>query len=154
MAWGAPGRTAQGIFTAASFLPLTPQLRCPCSFVKGVDVFFLWQAIGGGLMTVAPALTYSLKARQGGARGTVSSAPPSIATTAPIVATGLACLRICSRQDTISSNPPTPTSPTHPLNPHTRKQKLADEGRLGEAWAKTMNAGVAAAAAGHLAGEG
>lgn len=24
--------------------------------------FFFWQAIGGGLMTVAPALTYSLKA--------------------------------------------------------------------------------------------
>ncbi|KAL4425888.1 hypothetical protein ABPG75_009904 [Micractinium tetrahymenae] len=59
-------------------------------FVKGVDSYFLWQAIGGGLMTVAPAVTYSLK-------------------------------------------------------------KLADGGRLGEPVAKTLNAGVAAAAAGHLA---
>ncbi|KAL4445732.1 hypothetical protein ABPG77_008931 [Micractinium sp. CCAP 211/92] len=59
-------------------------------FVKGVDSFFLWQTIGGGLMTVAPAVTYSLK-------------------------------------------------------------KLADGGRLGEPVARTLNAGVAAAAAGHLA---
>jgi hypothetical protein len=26
-----------------------------------VDSFFWWQCIGGGLMTVAPAVTYSLK---------------------------------------------------------------------------------------------
>ena len=39
---------------------------CPgCRFAKGVDTFFLWQCIGGGLMTAAPAVTYSLKARLG-----------------------------------------------------------------------------------------
>lgn len=58
-----------------------------------MEGFFLWQTIGAGLMTAAPALTFSLK-------------------------------------------------------------KLADEGRLGEAWAKTLNAGLLAAAAGHLAGVG
>lgn len=56
-----------------------------------MEGFFLWQTIGAGLMTAAPALTFSLK-------------------------------------------------------------KLADEGRLGEAWAKTLNAGLVAAAGGHLAG--
>ena len=40
--------------------PLAP-LPPPTPFLP--PGFFFWQAIGGGLMTVAPALTYSLKAR-------------------------------------------------------------------------------------------
>jgi hypothetical protein len=29
-----------------------------------MESLFLWQNVGGGLMTVAPAITYSLKARR------------------------------------------------------------------------------------------
>lgn len=38
-----------------------------------------------------------------------------------------------------------------PATPPPDAQKAADGGRLGEAWAKVLNLGVAAAAAGHLA---
>ena len=50
-----------------------------------------------------------------------------------------------------AAHPPT-HRPTHLLLP-ARLQKLADEGRLNEPVAKTLNAGVLAAAVGHLAGE-
>lgn len=40
----------------------------------------------------------------------------------------------------------------HPA-PCPHPQKLADGGRLGETWAKTLNAGLVAAAVGHLAGK-
>ncbi|GAB4824039.1 hypothetical protein N2152v2_011085 [Parachlorella kessleri] len=58
-------------------------------YARGIESMFLWQNIGGGLMTVAPAITYSLK-------------------------------------------------------------KAADEGTLGHPMYKTLNAGLALAAAGHL----
>lgn len=45
-----------------------------------------------------------------------------------------------------------PTLILGPLAP-TLPQKLADGGRLGETWAKTLNAGLMAAALGHLAGK-
>ena len=38
-----------------------------------------------------------------------------------------------------------------PVHPVAAAQKAADGGRLGEAWARVLNLGVAAAAAGHLA---
>ena len=34
-----------------------------------MDAYFFWQLIGGGLMTVAPAVTYSLKVWGGGVVG-------------------------------------------------------------------------------------
>ena len=36
------------------------------SYVKSVDSFFLWQNIGGALLTLAPTVTYTLKARARG----------------------------------------------------------------------------------------
>lgn len=70
------------------FMP-SASLAAVFGYVKGVDSFFLWQVIGGGLMTAVPAATFSLK-------------------------------------------------------------KMADDGRLAEPMAKTLNYGLLAAAAGHL----
>jgi len=70
------------------FMP-SASLAAVFGYIKGVDSFFLWQVIGGGLMTAAPAATFSLK-------------------------------------------------------------KMADDGRLAEPMAKTLNYGLMAAAAGHL----
>jgi hypothetical protein len=42
------------------FMP-SASLAAVFGYIKGVDSFFLWQVIGGGLMTAAPAATFSLK---------------------------------------------------------------------------------------------
>ena len=39
----------------------TATALCCCRYSRGVESLFLWQCVGGALMTVAPALTYSLK---------------------------------------------------------------------------------------------
>lgn len=112
-------------------LPACPSGR---RFVKGVEGFFFWQAIGAGLMTVAPAVTYSLKARGGAAAGLCVVVGPQ------------------PHRPGMQATPPGRICPQLFL-PCPCAQKLADEGRVGEAWANTLNLGVLAAAAGHLAGE-
>ena len=100
-------------------------------YVKGVDTFFWWQLIGGGLATVAPSITYSLKVRF---RRSPTSPP---AASSPFLLASARCW----------------TQPwlTHPPACHPRPpQKLADDGRLHEPVAKILNVGLLAAGAGHL----
>lgn len=47
--------------TVHALPPPSPPIFVLHRYVKGVESFFLWQNIGVGLMTIAPAVTYSLK---------------------------------------------------------------------------------------------
>eukprot|EP00887_Chlorella_sp_A99_P004788 scaffold4.g4788.t1 len=46
---------------AAYLLSPGASLASVFGFVKGKEAFFFWQLVGGGLMTVLPSITYSLK---------------------------------------------------------------------------------------------
>ena len=108
-----------------------------------------WKAVGGGMMTVLPALTYTLKVSTASVAGVAAAAAAALVVLLSLLCPGACRCAVCPAA---SAGAITQSAVQSLLNcaAHSLLQDKAENQLLGRSVARTLNLGLMFASVGHL----